>query len=412
MFRFLLALILITCSFSISIPEMALFSDVMVIGFGICMLPMIIVNDNSNKLFKLLVFWLAPFVLSLIVSFPFNVFVRSIEGLNYSELELYGRVVNLLVLSSFVLSVNYLCFVRKSVDFTFIVKCYYLTCCLILISVVWQALDLYLNIPIKFPIETRSNVHGNTSEVDLANRLTGYAMEPSYLAPFLIEFIVFSFFLIKRRLFRGGAIAIGVILLFLTYSPSSYITFMLIILVYFWYKFRKAFILVLCIPMTLVYLFLSSFHNVSAFEYLYDRITGVESSSRFETIANSLSFMFENGVFVLFFGNGIKSFSLLHTAGGVYRDSYETSNNLFIDVFFECGLIGLSILLIFFTFVLKKILEMKSSSRGLFALLLWVDILLSSMFRADYATLRVFILFYFIFVLVYYKDQFLREKFS
>ncbi|MDM1450401.1 O-antigen ligase family protein [Myroides odoratimimus] len=411
MLKIIIGIIIVTCSFSVSIPQMSLFNDILVLGFGICTFPMVIANRNNKNLLLVMGLWLLPFLLSLVISFPYNVFFKlGSGGLNYSQLEPYGRIVNLFAISIFMLCMNYLCFINKSIKFSFILKCYYYTCCLILLSVIWQALDLYLGIPIKFPIETRSYIHGNVTEVNLSSRLTGYAMEPSYLAPFLIEFIIFSFFLLRGSKYRNLALLTGIVLLFLTYSPSSYITFFIICMVFLLYKYRMKFVLISILPIILGSFLFSKFRNINAFEYLYERVIGIENSSRYTTIKNAVTFMIENDMFTLLLGNGIKSFSLLHTVGGDFRTSYETSNNLFIDVFFECGAIGLSILIFFFIYSLKKILTQSNSKYTLFALLLWVDVVLSAMFRADYATLRVFILLYFIFVFTNYsKNLSLKE---
>src|SRR5690606_31024249 len=137
-----------------------------------------------------------------------------------------------------------------------------------------------------------TNVHGSDN-VSLDKRLTGLAAEPSYLAPFLNEFLILTVLLIKNKIIKWGAIGLTLTLLFFTFSPSSYTSFLILFTIFLFYRVKKAY-LVFLIAITLLVTSFLTFGNIEALTYYNDRMTGVGDSGRFKVIVDTLTLFFND----------------------------------------------------------------------------------------------------------------------
>jgi len=397
--KYIVLLALATCSLGVSV------SGINTIHFGFLIIGGLLgaivefLKPQDKKLINFLLLYLSPFLLSLLVSLPINLFLKS--KFHYFELDIIGRVIMLIASTFTILSLHSL-ILNKRISFNTVLKVYYISCIIMVLSALWQALDYHTSFPFSFPFDTRTNVHGSQN-VSLDKRLTGLAQEPSYLAPFLNEFLIFTVLLVKNKIVRWGAIILGVILLFFTFSPSSYTSFLILLAIFIFYKVNKIY-LVFIIPIIFLIISFLTFGNIEAFTYYNDRISGVGDSGRFKIIVDALNLFFnDTNFFRLLFGNGFKTFQIISTSTEIayYR---ITSNNLFIDVLFECGIMGLSLLIYFFLYLFKLVIKIKDRNLQLVSILLFVNLLLASFYRADFTTLKFFIIIYMIFYITnYYK---------
>src|SRR5690606_3675494 len=160
---------------------------------------LLLLNRSIDKQFVFFLgFFSLPFLLSLIFSLPFNYFYNT--KFNYGELAFVGRIV---MLSSTMAIITYIHknSINDELFFQQVLKFYFFSCGILVFSGVWQILDVYLGFPIKFPFETRAHIHSASEEVRKAFglRVTGFAEEPSYIAPFLNEFLILCIFLITNK---------------------------------------------------------------------------------------------------------------------------------------------------------------------------------------------------------------------
>src|SRR5690606_16153596 len=143
------------------------------------------------------------------------------------------------------------------------------------------------------------------------------------------------------------------------------------------------------------------FSDIESISYLLDRVSSAGDSGRFQVIFLAVdSLLIEHNPFIFLFGHGLKSFQLLSLK---YPTDIivETSNNLYVDVLFECGVLGLLLLIFFLGALYKRIIKISDNRMKMFGVLIFFDILISSLFRADYATFRFFFLLLLLNIIIY-----------
>lgn len=405
--RFLLFLTVLTTSLSVALKEFSIIHTVLFVLLFAFSFFSIFGENIEISLNKYYLRLIIVFGFSLFISLPINYIFNN--DYYYYLLEPFGRVLNLLACFTIILFINS----RKSSDN--IIKWYFYSCLIISISAIWHALDLYTTLPVNFPFETRSLVHSSLNNYSFDSRLTGIAQEPSYLTSYLLDFWVLTLivFYDKKTLLKIARI-ICLILIFLTYSPSAYISIIVLLLIEILMGLHKKNKLLLLVTLGLIGIsipiifYLLNNADIEAWSYFTDRITNVSESGRFSTINHAImSVINSENFYNLLIGNGLKSFELIQYK--YYEIGVTTSNNLYVDVFFEAGLIGLSLLFSFYIYVLKRIQKIEFIKYRVFANLIFLNIVLSGFYRADYATLRYFILFYFIFIFINYRKYFYEK---
>lgn len=299
----------------------------------------------------------------------------------------YGRLFNVILMALYLLGVS-MC--RKSYAYLSakLQKAYFFGCMFLLVSAIWQAMDMYTSFPMAFPFHTRSYVHGAEDlSLDLKGRLTGYAAEPSYICPFIADGLLLSLYYIRDKSTRVAIVSLFVGVMYLTYSPSGYITIAVLAMVWLFgfTRSRKGRMWLLFALLSLFVLFLS-IRDTDAIQYINHRINDYEGTSRFNGIVGPIEHQFSYGSWTnILFGYGTKGMSSFYDLGN--RDFvFGTSNTLFADVLFDAGIIGLICYVVLFLLLFHR--SIKCLSNTYFPLLLFVDLFVTSLYRADYASLR------------------------
>lgn len=348
---------------------------------------------------KYVLFYNSPFLVSMLISLPIS-YLYGDKAMRYEDINIVGRIVNLVIFSYTIIIIATFISV-KQVDKRFVFKYYWLGCFVLLLTGIWQLEAYYLNI-IPFPFETRSHVHsGGELAQSLSFRLTGLAQEPSYFVTYVIDFIFISYFLFKKK-YKIIFVLLGLLILFLTFSPSGYILFVMCMTISFLlyilrYPTAKNLIritILLVLSITLLYTVYC--YVPESFEYFLFRLRTVEDSNRYDTIYRALLLVKESSVFNLLFGFGLKSLPL---ASNIINLGAETTNNLFVDLLFEGGIIGVVLLLTFYGCVFRVIWKNKDKTSFLLSNTLILSLLISSLFKAEYASLRTFVLLLMVYLL-------------
>lgn len=369
----------------------------------------------SKSLCAFLAFFLLPFFIG-IIGLPLS-FLSQIDRFNYYDLNIFGRIFNFIFISSIILFYDSF---SRSRDVSKLFKFYMVGVLILLLTAVWQSLAVYFSL-VPFPFDTRSHVHGASEAVNLGSRITGIAREPSFFVIFLVDFIGLTL-LFKSGLKKIVYLALSFVLLVLSLSPSGFVTVGLAFSASYFFtqiKFYRELgvVRVLTFIVIIVSLFGAylSLNDTPFFSYLVHRVVDVDpqKSDRLFMLIMPFEWVKDSGAFSLIFGHGIKAYSIVGSAYLLPDGSpvHATSNNMFVDVFWESGLLGLIFLLTFFASVFFKIMKSNFSRQQIFiSLFVFFDLLGSSMFRADFASFRFFIMLYLLYILIKYDIQILKRE--
>lgn len=371
-----------------------------------------IVNDFF---FKILIFcFFLPLFLSIIVSFfNVNLLSENKDYVNYFFKDSLGRKINILVFFLIFIGINSIIKNNNKYMLKKILKSYVLGVT-IFISIVglWQVLNKYFNIPIPFELNSRTHIHSaGTVASFLKIRLTGLANEPSYAAPYLIDVIILSYLFRYKKLF-----IFNLFILLLTYSGGGYIDLLFLFMLIFFHKGlarRKIKVSIIILSIFFILSLISS--NYSKFFELFSPVLNRFSSEHdlFSIKYNIRSYMvimpfvwifLEKGFFPYFFGMGTGSFKYLSNTKFFYdgRSVHITSNNLFSDFVYECGYIGLVLLIIMFILLFKRLEKNFKKNKNIYNkvnLILFFHLIVSSLYRADFLSSRFFLIISFIKIL-------------
>ena len=370
----------------------------------------------SKSLLCFLLFFLLPSIIS-ILSLPIS-FALENGGIDYSQLSFYGRIANLLILTLVILFVNkYL----NKYDVGMFFRWYGFGVFILMLSALWHALSIYTSF-ISFPFETRDHLHSTYGNVyTFTNRVTGFAREPSYFVIFPIDFIAITLILFSSWK-RGLLVCFSIILILLSLSPSGFIIFfgaLLGAILLTTIKFIRRinykslisavfiFILFLCVSVMLI--------SFGLLDYIISRVANIslEESSRLYMNIMPFYWSADSNIFSFLFGHGVKSYSVIGTYYNLPSGDpiHETSNNMFVDIFWEAGFVGLMLLFCFFIYLFRKVLLSDFSKYQIFIMFyILIDLFLSAFFRADFASLRFFMMLYLLYSLTLYDFRLLRKK--
>jgi len=247
-------------------------------------------------------------------------------------------------------------------------------------------------------------------------RVTSLADEPSYLVPFLIDALLISLFLGWRKI----AFVIIAIVLF-TLSFGGFMELSILALSYLFLASSKDKMKILSIGIILLLILILFFPQV------VDLLIGIVSAraelqsdfdpndtARTAMIIHPLEKLFEDNMLAILFGNGPSSFKYLYESDA---DSlFVTSNNIYADLLYEGGVISFLSLALLFYFIWNLFSHKKFAldRRLVVSKLFVIHILLSSFYRADYASERFVVLFIVIeiFYLIIKNDAFLKPNIS
>lgn len=322
---------------------------------------------------------------------------------SFKEIDMYGRFFNLIlysILSWFIVSLSFYnqnFFNPRKIAFFYAFGCF-----LLILTGYWQALSLYLGVG-SFPFETRSHAHSAVgSDYVIEGRLTGIASEPSFFVPFVLDFMILSLIIFQKNLFKFIFFCIAAFVLFLSFSPSGYVSAIgsLVFPFLFIKNFKsKKYIYFLSSVLVLLTIFLITMsHKLKNINYVLERLSNFGEDTRFLTIYETLNVFFSSNILTILFGYGVTNFKFasMYTNYG----EFETSNNIFADVLVELGIVGLLFIL---TMFLKLYYLIRKSSVSVIqrfvCYALFFDLLITGMVRADYASSRFFIIMTLIFLL-------------
>ena len=385
-FTLLLAPVLFV-SFSVSIDERMNLIQLGMLAISLVIYQFTAYHRSSRYIDKGL------FVIALLFVFPWitgtslGLFFtsRGQNGEVLAAIEPWGRLINIALLTWYILSIC-----SRTDDMSRIglalSRTYMYGCIILLVFAIWQALEFYTSFPIPFPFDTRSYMHSQGGlDIDITNRITGYAAEPSYIAPFLVDGLILSLFMIKRKMMRWAVVSIFFLVLTLTFSPSGYISILSVLVVWGWIKYKEK---PLLLPgVIIIGMILASFiYSSDIIQYFLLRVGQYEDSGRFQGVWEPVKFILEEGSFGnLLFGFGTKAMQSFYELN--YQGfEFSTANNLFTDILFETGLLGLGCYIALFLVLFKYSLEV--SDDNALPLYLVTNLLVSSLYRSDFASLR------------------------
>ena len=374
----------------------------------------------SKTFFVYMIFFLAPSILSLLSLIPS--FIINTHSLSYGELNIFGRLSNLVIFIFLVLMLN---FKNKNEHQLLVFQWYWIGGIVFVLLGYWHAAYIFGFVG-KWPFETRSHIHSALGAVlPVSSRVTGIAHEPSFFGPLVVDFIILTLLLVRGMIKKIAVVALSLIIIILSLSPSGYLVLVgsivsgvmvlqiralrpLLVL-------RFNIITLLSTSLLVIFALIILFYgqNFSIFEYIYTRFINVQESGRFYMVAMPFNWSAEGGTFSFLFGNGLKTFSIIGTQFYLPSGSaiHVTSNNFYVDIFWEAGLVGLVITISFYVYLFIKILNSKYSTHQIFiAAMLFGNLVFSNFVRADYASIRTFVLLYLLFLLTHSRIEMLKAS--
>lgn len=370
----------------------------------------------DRKLSRFLIFFLLPSIIGIFSYFIGLHFESS--TFDYGELNPFGRIFNLFLMFSFITLVHSYSVYNNNFK---VFNWYKIGVSILLITAIWQTVSIYTGF-IPFPFETRAHLHSTYgNEFSFSKRITGLAAEPSYFTMFTIDFIALSLLLNigKKRIIY---ILTALFLMILSLSPSGYLTLMAtfagayiftnLIKINNRINIKKVSITIVLLISIAIFIYILLKYDI--LDYIILRITNPEMLQSARAYMSYMPFVLasESNILSFLFGHGIKSYSIIGTAFSVPDGDpvHITSNNIYVDTFWESGLIGLLTLLSFFLYCFVKIIKSPFSKLQIFiSFFILFDLIFSGIFRADFASIRFFILLYLLFILINY-DLFKKEN--
>lgn len=403
------SLLLVSVPFSVSIFPVTIVYALALVAL-LFTLPSYINTPNvDKKLLQFFIFFLTPSIIGMISLLPS--LVINPHNLDYNQLDIFGRIFNLTFWLLAIVLIHY--HVTKHGLSNLIYWLWWGG--LIFIGFgIWHAASIYGLIG-SFPFETRSHLHSTGDVAIIAReRVTGVAREPSFFVPFVVDFMILTLLIVCSRIKRLVLLALSLLLIVASLSPSGFMIlpgaflggfFVLGLRYILRMKLPAQHMFYIGISFSALAPFVFLLLNSSIWDYILHRFLTVGDSGRGFMVGVPFIWSWESNAFNFLFGNGIKSFSIIGSqfslpSGGPV---HVTSNNMFTDMFWEAGLVGLLMLVAFYLYCFFKILTSRFSSFQIFiAGAILFDMLFSGLVRADFASPRVFIMFYLLFLLIYY----------
>ena len=341
---------------------------------------------------------IVPFILSFIFGTLYIVIFEPNE-LSFDNifLDTIGRVSNIIALFALMFLNQQISSMPFMIDEQFgckVIKYYWWGCFISLFFCIWQFFSFYFGI-IPYPFKTRSYIHSvGTLSGLFPGRITGILEEPSYIVPFLFDFIFITYFVgynsIKKICLVTALICLGA-----TFSGSAGIEIIFLVFFavfylfqsFFYKKFNHKGLFILIVLFVAFFTFITLLNNKLNFLDLYTiRIINITASGRFSGVCLPFVEAPKSGFVNLLFGHGPKSYILLHNKFTINI----TSNSIYADLFWEQGLLGCFGMFIFYYFLYKGVKT--SSCYGNLFVVLFIHFMISGLYRSDFASSRYYIL--------------------
>ncbi|ANC78614.1 hypothetical protein ABE65_018150 [Fictibacillus phosphorivorans] len=293
----------------------------------------------------------------------------------------------------------------------------------------WQLLHLTIGVPM-FDMQTRSYVHsvGGGAKLFFDFRLTSFASEPSYMVPFVIDGLLIGalvFSSLKKYVLWSFLPALFILLF--SFSLGGYLNFFLVfcgflLLIFTTHNpFKKKVLYALAGLVGLIVLVGLVNMNL-LLEFVgpvigrLDTVFDMQEHERLFLLLMPFVWIIHHAqtLFQMMFGMGPGSFKYLNITQYFPDDIhkvYVTSNNVYIDVLYEHGMVGfiLSLVLIgyFLWYFFKRRNEGKYAQMGF---LITLHLSITSLYRADFTSPRFWMLFIILFILIHLLSLKKQEK--
>lgn len=259
-------------------------------------------------------------------------------------------------------------------------------------------------------LETRNHLY---FALDLGiKRITSFADEPSYLSPFLIDGILLFLFLRKHIL----AFLLFVLLGF-SLSFGGYTEFFLLTISFSLLNRSKAFFKLSIGVLVAIILLFSVFPNFKDFFIMMLESRAelqsdfeMDDSGRTKMILQPVEMMINGDLISALIGNGPSSLKYIYSMKE-YGILFVTSNNIYVDLLYEGGIIGVVCFVLLMCYCCKMFAFTKNTSLRyelIIIKLFIIHIILSSMYRADYSSARYTCLF--ILIICFYKILYTQQE--
>lgn len=408
-------LIVLFSTFEIAVfPFQEIFIVLRVFLFIFCVFLILFDFEINKRFLTFLTFLVLPSIaglIFLIIGILFKQNVISDYG-NYSFI--VGRFFN--IFCYFVIFTGLYSDLCRNIDK--ILKVYYGSIFILLLTVIYHSFSMrYSFLP--FPFETRTNLHGLESGYsDNILRATGISREPSFLGSFLVEFFILTLFFIQKHLIKVFSFSLISCVMFFTFSPSVVLGLICSVILYLFLTikfFNVKYVIFTFFLILFVFVFIYYFRDLFIFDYVYSRVLNVGDSSRGASINNTIDIMLNHSsLYNFLFGYGPNTYQFLDYSflrKDYYHNFTVTSNNLYIDYFFEYGVLGIFIIIVFFYYLGFLIFNSNVSIyQKKFLIFLFCSLLVSNMYRGDYASFHFFFILSIVFIGT--RVDFLRSKFG
>lgn len=336
---------------------------------------------------------------------PINLISTDLDYGSYFGSKLWSRMINLSLFTLVFIAGYSTILVATSRQRRLLLHAYLSALGLFVFFGMWQWFSFYLGVP--FPdFGSRTHIHSVSSDIrDLfPGRITSLATEPSFLAPLMTDALIVgaAVYGAGRRYFFTAMLPTLWVLLF-SFSGGGYFNLLLLIgfglLVAGWDAIGTqprlrliaaagmAIIAALALHRQITQLMAPILGRMSAF---FD----LQSHDRLYMVVMPFSWFKDDGLLSALFGHGPGSFALL---GEMYRlpdgDAIHiTSNNLFSDVLYEQGVVGLLLSAsVLITLVLIGLRRRKQSNLYLAGAFLAFNLIVTSIYRADFMAPRFWV---------------------
>jgi O-antigen ligase len=359
-----------------------------------------------QKKFILVSLFLLPIVSIFAALYNLQV-IRSVEYIAYVKESLPTRVINLSFFFIIFYVFNNKMKVISDKRLLFIVNSYLVSIFIIALFGIWQLLYYTAGIAM-IELETRSFVHSVDEDVLFNFRLTSFVDEPSYLVPLLIDSLIIGLIVLKNRI-KTFLFIVGIpslIVLVFSFSVSGFanlaliLLFSLVVFITLHVKNKKK-ILVSTIIMVVGLILAGFFFRNYLIDFLmpiigrFDTLLDIHKHSRLYQTVMPFFWLFDYSIVNAIFGFGPGSYEFLQMTKFLH---YEvpisvTSNNMWVDLLFEYGIVGVSAFMATYLYILFSFFKRRNQNRYfLFSLILWFHLGVTSIYRSDFASPRFWVI--------------------
>lgn len=345
------------------------------------------------------VLYSSPLVKMFLTSYFLILFISTIGGFTvsgvYSNDEQFGKMLSRTVTMSLGVVILLIVgdWVEKNQDKNNLILFLKLS---LISTAVFAILGIYQVISYKYSlpfIETRSLAYGTdfSTRESLGFRLTSIAREPNFYSPILFESLCLAFALLNRKMFIIFFF-LTLFLMFKTLSTGVYMHAVLFIFSIF--VFSKLHIAykgsALFLTSILLIAFLAINFDSLWLQYFLSKLDAEASGSSLRSNVYGAVFgaFLDGSIVNMLFGHGLNSLTSFNDFSNAYTNlNFAISNNLFLDFLWDSGFIGLGSYLVCTFLIFRSLSLVRGNNKyGFSAFMMFVSLLISSLYRSEYTT--------------------------